>query len=95
MSTCFAISRWRIRSSLSYRIYIFLILILCYGFPCFTIVTSYFVISVMVKTCHKIKELGNVSVDVCNSCLVFLVLFGEMKNCTLAPPSDSIGNDKV
>uniref|UniRef100_A0A3Q4BLG4 G-protein coupled receptors family 1 profile domain-containing protein n=1 Tax=Mola mola TaxID=94237 RepID=A0A3Q4BLG4_MOLML len=49
----FTINWWRIRSSLSYRIYIFLILILCYGFPCFTIVTSYFVISVMVYRSNR------------------------------------------
>ncbi|XP_044063243.1 opsin 9 [Siniperca chuatsi] len=42
--TSCTINWWRMRSSLNDRIYIFLILILCFGFPTLTIVTSYLAI---------------------------------------------------
>lgn len=42
-------SRWRMKSSLNDRIYIFLILTLCFGFPTISIVTSYLVILLTVR----------------------------------------------
>ena len=42
-------SRWRMTSSLNDRIYIFLILTLCFGFPAISIVTSYLVILLTVR----------------------------------------------
>lgn len=48
-SDCITNSRWRIRSSLNDRIYILLILTLCFGCPTFTIITSYVAILLMVS----------------------------------------------
>lgn len=49
-SACISISRWRMSSSLNDRIYIFLILVLCFGFPTLTIVASYLAILLTVRT---------------------------------------------
>ncbi|KAG7271564.1 hypothetical protein CRUP_027838 [Coryphaenoides rupestris] len=46
--TSCTVNWWRIRSSLSDRIYIFLILTLCFGVPAITIITSYTTILLMV-----------------------------------------------
>lgn len=65
-SACVTNSRWRIRSSLNDRIYIFLILILCFGFPTLAIITSYVAIlltvSAAVLSWHSLEDLGAVSV---------------------------------
>lgn len=47
---CVAVPRWRMRSSLSDRIYIFLILVLCFGLPSFVIIASYVSILVTVRS---------------------------------------------
>lgn len=65
-SACFTVSRWRMKSSLNDRIYIFLILTLCFGLPTLTIITSYLAILLTVRTTaaswHKMEDLGAVSV---------------------------------
>nr|XP_046254444.1 opsin 9 [Scatophagus argus] len=51
--TSCTINWWRIRSSQNDRIYIFLILILCFGFPTVTIFTSYLAILLMVYRSNR------------------------------------------
>lgn len=80
LSACITISRWRMRSSLNDRIYIFLILILCFGFPSLTIVTSYLAILLTVRMWHKMEDLGTVSVIILVSCFSFLFLEYENYN---------------
>lgn len=48
-SACVTVSRWRMRSSLTDRIYVLLILILCFGFPSLIIIISYLSILMTVR----------------------------------------------
>lgn len=57
-SACVTTSRWRMRSSVNDKIYIVLVLILCFGFPSLTIITSYLAILLTVRMWHKMKDLG-------------------------------------
>ncbi|XP_049439687.1 opsin 9 [Epinephelus fuscoguttatus] len=51
--TSCTINWWRMRSSLNDRIYIFLILVLCFGFPTLTIITSYVAILLTVYRSNR------------------------------------------
>ncbi|XP_070767922.1 opsin 9 [Enoplosus armatus] len=51
--TSCTINWWRLRSSLNDKIYIFLILMLCFGFPTLTIVTSYLAILLTVYRSNR------------------------------------------
>ncbi|XP_078107961.1 LOW QUALITY PROTEIN: opsin 9 [Sander vitreus] len=62
--TSCTINWWKMRSSLNDRIYIFLILVLCFGFPALTIVASYVAILLKVyRSNHTLASIPSSSVS--------------------------------